>query len=46
MSVDVDSFIDEIESVAPSMWEHVCKLTQSVNESKGRSAAINQLSLI
>ena len=33
-SVDVDSFIDEINSVAPGVWEHGCKLTQSVNDRK------------
>ena len=33
-SVDVDSFIDEINSVAPGVWEHGRKLTQSVNDRK------------
>ena len=32
-------------SIAPGLWEHICILTQSVNERKGRSAAVDKTSL-
>lgn len=38
--LDVDHFINDVWSVAPELWQHVCALTQSVNECKGRSAAV------
>ena len=41
LAFDVDKFVASICSIAPELWEHVCKLTQSVNERKGRSAYVN-----
>ncbi len=37
--LDVNSFIDEVRTIAPELWDHVTVLTQSVNERKGRKAA-------
>ena len=42
LAFDVDQFVDTVCSIAPELWEHVCKLTQSVNECKGRSAAVKE----
>ena len=42
--LDVDNFISDVCSIAPELWEHICILTQSVNECKGRSAAIDEKS--
>ena len=39
LAFDVDKFVTMVQSIAPELWEHVCKLTQSVNEHKGRSAS-------
>ena len=39
MDVDVDKFINTASSAAPELWQHICTLTQSVNERKGRTAA-------
>ena len=39
MDVAVDKFINTVCSVAPELWQHICTLTQSVNEQKGRTAA-------
>ena len=33
-----------VQSIAPELWEQVCKLTQFVNERKGRSAAVKDTS--
>ena len=41
LAFDVDKFVATVRSIAPELWEHVCKLTQSVNERKGRSASVN-----
>ena len=41
LAFDVDRFVATVHSIAPELWEHVCKLTQSVNERKGRSASVN-----
>ena len=40
LTFDVDKFVAVVHSIAPEFWEHVCKLTQSVNEHKGRSASV------
>ena len=40
--LDVDSFIDDVCSIAPDLWEHIRILTQSVNERKGRKAATSK----
>ena len=40
LAFDVDQFVATVRSLAPELWEHVCKLTQSVNECKGRSASV------
>ena len=37
--LDVDKF-EHVCVVAPELWEHICSLTQSVNERKGRKAAV------
>lgn len=42
--LDVDQFISDVHFVAPELWEHVCTLTQSVNECKGCSAAVDEAS--
>ena len=36
----IDQFVGIVQSIAPDLWDHVCKLTQSVNERKGRSASV------
>ena len=41
LAFDVDKFVATVHSIAPELWEHVCKLTLSVNERKGRSASVN-----
>ena len=41
LAFDVDQFVTTIRSVAPELWEHICKITESVNERKGRSASVN-----
>ena len=41
LAFDVEKFVATVRSIAPELWEHVCKLTQSVNERKGRSASVN-----
>ena len=38
--LDVKSYKEEVCSVCPELWELVCTLTRSVNESRGRKAAI------
>ena len=40
LAFNVDQFVDTVKSVAPELWEHVCKITQSVNELKGHSASV------
>ena len=45
LAFDVDGFVDSVRSVAPELWELVTKVTQSVNESRGRSASVNETSL-
>ena len=40
LAFDVDQFVATVHSIAPELWEHVCKITQSVNERKGRSASV------
>ncbi len=40
--LDVDSYVDDVCSVAPELWEHIRVLTLSVNERKGRRAAISK----
>ena len=42
LAFDVDQFVDTLCSIAPELWEHVCKLTQSINERKGRSASVKE----
>ena len=37
--LDMDTYTQEVCSVAPELWELVCTLTSSVNERKGRTAA-------
>ena len=44
LAFDVDKFVTMVQSIAPELWEHVCKLTQSVNERKGRSASVKETS--
>lgn len=39
MDVDVDKFIKSASSAAPELWQHICTLTQSVSERKGRTVA-------
>ena len=39
MDVDVDKFIKTASSAAPELWQHICTLTQSVSERKGRTVA-------
>ena len=36
----IDAFMDTVNEVAPDLWKHVVMLTQSVNEQKGRKAAL------
>jgi len=43
--LDVDRFIQHVPVVSPELWEHICSLTQSVNEQKGRKAAVSEDSL-
>ena len=38
-SFDVDQFV---ATVGSNLWQHVCELTQSVNERRGHSAAVNE----
>ena len=40
LTFDVDKFVTTVRSIAPELWEHVCKLTQSINERKGRSTSV------
>ena len=40
--LDVDSFIDDVCSIAPDLWEHIRILSQSVNECKGRKTATSK----
>jgi hypothetical protein len=42
LAFDVDQFVDTVKSIAPDLWEHVCELTQSINEHKGRSASVKE----
>ena len=44
LAFDVDQFVTTVRSVAPELWEHVCKLTQSVNEHRGRTASVKESS--
>ena len=44
MMLDIDAYINKICSLAPELWEHICTLTQSINERKGRRAAVNDSS--
>ena len=44
-TLNVDKFISDVEHVAPEVWEHVCLLTSSVNECKGRKAAVDEVFL-
>ena len=44
LAFDVDKFVTLVQSIAPELWEHVYKLTQSVNEHKGRSASVKETS--
>ena len=40
LAFDVETFDAVVHSIAPELWEHVYKLTQSVNECKGCSASV------
>ena len=33
-------FVRMVQSTVHELWEHDCKLTQSVNEHEGRSASV------
>ena len=44
-ALDIDKFVRNVQHVAPDVWEHVCLLTRSVNERKGRKAAVNEETL-
>ena len=44
VAFDVDQFVDTVKAIAPDLWEHVCELTQSVNERKGHSASVKEYS--
>ena len=44
LAFDVDKFVSTVRSLAPELWDHVIKLTQSVNERRGRSASISETS--
>ena len=44
-ALSVDKFISNVQHVAPDLWEHVHLLTRSVNECKGRKAAVDEDSL-
>ena len=46
VAFDVDQFVDTVKAIAPDLWEHVCELTQSVNERKGRSASVKEDSFV
>ena len=39
---DVDQFVDTVRSIAPDPWDHVRKLTQSLNERKGCCASTKE----
>ena len=41
-AVDVDKFLEHICSVSPHLWEHICSLTRTINERKGRKAAVSE----
>lgn len=44
-ALDVEKFFKHVQCVAPDAWEHVCLLTHSVNECKGRKSAVEEDSL-
>lgn len=44
LALDVDGFINTVCTVAPELWEHIQFLTRSVNEHKGRKAAVSTTS--
>lgn len=44
LAIDVEGFVDTVRSLAPELWDHVTKLTQSVNERRGRSASVSEAS--
>ena len=46
IAFDVDWFVNTVRSVAHALWEHVCILTQSVNEHRGCSATISITRLV
>ena len=43
--LNVAEYVDQIVAGALQLWEHVCVLTQTVNERKGRKAALNETTL-
>ena len=45
LAFDVNYFSASVCSIAPELWEHVCRLTQSINERKGRSASVKDSTL-
>ena len=45
LAFDVDKFVASVRSIAPELWEHVCRLTQSINERKGRRASVKDSTL-
>ena len=45
LAFDVEKYVDTVKSIASEMWEHVCNLTMSVNERKGRSASVKKSAL-
>ena len=44
LAFDVDKYVTMVQSIASELWKHVCKLTLSVNECKGRSASVKETS--
>ena len=45
MLLDLDQFIATVHKLAPELWDHVCTVTQSINERKGRRAASAEYTL-
>ncbi len=43
--LDLSIYINWVTSAAPELWEHICLLTQSVNERRGRRAAVEETTL-
>lgn len=44
-ALDVEKFLKHVQCVAPDVWEHICLLTRSVNEWKGRKSAVKTVFL-